>query len=427
MQQAAHVIYDDSPDNLPSAMSVKAELTQQMFTKTMVLQVWKPENERPGRHFVYTTLYLRFFVRILVQLSDRANLELLIRRLRRKTHEFFDHTRLWQDTCLAYLKLLRRAGKIPEGFEDTIFKSINHDEFTQRSAKLEIWCHDTNNKSTSMDVLREVIELKKLNNGLMKPTLIDDLLGDTYAKLYQETDLEGVQLPAPDIPTQTLPQQIVPPAAPVNKPMSLTNVMNMDGAADGPMSGSMLAFQTSSNSTPQPTEHVPTKARAKGVGRRELQRKAESCVTRPVTTPAATSLVQSQIPFRSTPSGNHTVQVVIPVSRSSPATGAATAAGPLGTDGRAVAAEGSGNDDADDESGSELSELDEEPEEPTPTAPRTTMFPGLMKSVTGGNTSSLGGESRGGSASAAATPTPAPMPPQASTATNGDEDVKMEE
>jgi hypothetical protein len=407
-------------------MSVKAELTQQMFTKTMVLQVWKPENERPGRHFVYTTRYLSFFVSILVQLSDRANLELLIRRLRRKAHEFFDHTKLWQDTCLSYLKLLRRAGKIPEGFEDTIFKSINHDEFTQRSAKLELWCHDPNNKSTSMEVLREVIELKKLNNGLMKPTLIDDLLGDTYAKLYQETDVDGVQLPTPEVPTPALPQHSLPPAAAVNKPMSLTNVMNMDGAADGPMTGSMLAFQTSSNTTPQPPEPAPTKARAKGVGRRELQRKAESCVTRPVTTPASASVVHSQIPFR-TPSANQTVQVVIPVSRSSPAAGTSTLAGPSDTNGGAVAAEGSGNEDADDESGSELSELDEEPEEPTPTAPRTTMFPGLMKSVIGGSAVSLGDESRGGSASAAATPTPAPTGPDTTAATNGSADVKMEE
>lgn len=103
--RAAHVIYDDAPDNPLSAMGVKAELTQQMFTKTMVLQVWKPENERPGRHFVYTTCYLRFFVRILVQLGDRQNLELLARRLRRKPHEFFDHIKLWQETCTAYLKV----------------------------------------------------------------------------------------------------------------------------------------------------------------------------------------------------------------------------------------------------------------------------------------------------------------------------------
>jgi hypothetical protein len=86
-------------------MGVKAELTQQMFTKTMVLQVWKPEHERPGRHFVYTTRYLRFFVRVLVQLNDRQNLELLARRLRRKPHEFFDHQKLWHETCLAYLKV----------------------------------------------------------------------------------------------------------------------------------------------------------------------------------------------------------------------------------------------------------------------------------------------------------------------------------
>jgi hypothetical protein len=386
-------------------MSVKAELTQQMFTKTMVLQVWKPEHERPGRHFVYTTRYLKFFVCILVQLGDRGSLELLARRLRRKPHEFFSHMKLWQDTCFAYLKLLRRAGKIPEGFEDTIFKSINHDEFTQRSAKLEIWCHDQNNNSTSMEILKEVIELKKLNNGLMKPTLIDDLLGDTYAKLYEETNLDDVKVPVPEVPALPQPQNSTPPI----KPMSLTNVMNLDGGgADGPLTGSMHAFHTGYKTPPQPAEHVP-KPRAKGVGRRELQRKAESCATRPVVTPATTMpAAPSEIPIRSTTSANQTIQVVIPISKPSPSAGTSTAViGPSGTSLR-VFGEGSGNDDADDESGSELSELDEEPEVPTPTVVKT-MFPGLMKSVV---TSNVGSEnpsaSRGASTSAAGTPTPAP-------------------
>jgi hypothetical protein len=419
-------MYDDSPDSLPAAMSVKAELTQQMFTKTMVLQVWKPENERPGRHFVYTTRYLRFFVGILVQLSDRTNLELLARRLRRKPHEFFEHTKLWQEICQAYLKLLRRAGKIPEGFEDTIFKSINHEEFTQRSAKLEIWCHDQNDKSTTVDVLREVIELKKLNNSLMKPTLIDDLLGDTYAKLYHETNVDEVHVPTPEVPVPVLPQPTAPPPAPVNKTMSLTNVINMDSADDGAMAISMHAFQTGPTTVPQPTEHVP-KARAKGVGRRELQRKAEACVTRPVTTPGATTTAaQNQIPIRSTPSANQVVQVVIPSSGPSAVGGSNSLAGPAGASNAAKGLEGSVNDDADDESGSELSELDEEPEEPTPTAPRTTMFPGLMKSVTGGDASG-DGVSRSESVTAAGTPTPMP-PADVKPAVTGDADadVKME-
>jgi hypothetical protein len=382
--RSAHLIYDDDPDNMAFALQVRHELTQQMFTKTMVLQVWRPENERSGRHFVYTSRYVRFFVRILVQLRDRENLELLAKRLRRKPHEFFEHTKLWQETCLAYLKMLRKAAQAPESYEDAIFKSLNHEEFSLRSSKLEIWCHNPNNKSITRDVLHEVFELKKMNNGLMKPTLIDDLIGDAYAKLYEETgaEMDKIELPRPGPPPAPKPT----PAPAPHKPMALTSVMNMDGASDQPPSATMFT------PTYIPPEHVP-KARAKGVGRRELQRKAEAAVSRLTTT----SNMSTGMPIRSTaqatPTLNQTVSVVIPVSRSSSSIaecantetfvqGLGLRVGDAEADAK-DSAPASIHEDADDES--ELSELDDDDvEDPNASEPpsRPTLFPNLMAKAT---------------------------------------------
>ncbi|KAE9968819.1 hypothetical protein BLS_005651 [Venturia inaequalis] len=393
--RSAHLIYDDDPENPVSAMEVRHELTQQMFTKTMVLQVWRPENERSGRHFVYTSRYVRFFVRVLVQLKDRENLEMLAKRLRRKLHEFFEHTKLWQETCQAYLKMLRRAGEIPEGHEDAVFKSLNHEEFAQRSKKLEMWCHNPDNESTTRDILQEVIELKKLNNGLMKPTLIDDLLGDTYAKLYEETaaEVDKIDLNKPE----------PPPTPAQHKPMALTSVMNMDGAADGPAGPFPISFNA-----PTP-EHVP-KPRAKGVGRRELQRRAEAAVKKPDVVYGG-NVNGTNMPIRGTtqalPSLNQIVTVEIPVSRASfdggiiagPAdqeTGDKTIVVGDGEGGGEDEGEGEGegedeggakesapasvHSDADDES--ELSELDDDDvEDPNAPEPPRVLFPNLAKSV----------------------------------------------
>lgn len=88
-----------------AAMGAKHELSQQIFTKTMAIQVWKPEFERTGRHFVYTTRYSRFFLQLLIQLNDRTSLEALAKRVRKKPHEFYEHTKLWQEICLAYLRV----------------------------------------------------------------------------------------------------------------------------------------------------------------------------------------------------------------------------------------------------------------------------------------------------------------------------------
>lgn len=75
----------------------------------MTLQVWKPEFERPGRHFVYTTRYVYFFVSLLEQINDRVSLDQLLRRVRKKPGDFINHSKLWEDICAVYAKVSQRS------------------------------------------------------------------------------------------------------------------------------------------------------------------------------------------------------------------------------------------------------------------------------------------------------------------------------
>lgn len=382
--QAAHVIYDNSGNDPMAAHAAKHELTQQIFTKTMAIQVWKPEHERPGRHFVYTTRYTRFFLQLLVQLDDRPNLEVLARRVRKKPHEFFDHSKLWQDVCGAYTQLLRRAGKVPQGNEDIVFKSLSHDEFVPRANRLEAWAQSPDTKDPLLDVLRDALELKRLNAKLTKDTLFDDLIGDTYATLYETV---GAQLEHQAAATNAPPNGAGTAALPTTAPpsqrpgaMSLMHLMNVDGPSETPppprpsnISGNPFAPQQPETST------TTVKPRTKTVGRRELARRAEAAVTK-------TAPLKEAMPLRPTPAEHP--KVVIPGRRASMNAGmagnteraeggGADAAGgltglvpplPNATD---VSAPGSVHDSADDESESELSELEEE-------AVVRPMFPGLV-------------------------------------------------
>ncbi len=98
-------MYDDEPNDPRSAVGARNELSQQIFTKTMAIQVWKPDNERPGRHFVYTGKYVRFFTRLLYQLNDKSSLEALARRIRKRAIDFVSHGSVWEEVCRAYLKV----------------------------------------------------------------------------------------------------------------------------------------------------------------------------------------------------------------------------------------------------------------------------------------------------------------------------------
>tara|TARA_R110002003_G_scaffold39_5_gene2432 strand:- start:37 stop:3855 length:3819 start_codon:yes stop_codon:yes gene_type:complete len=387
--RAAHIIYDESKDTM-MAHGAKHELTQQMFTKTMAVQVWKPENERPGRHFVYTTRYTKFFVELLDLTGDKANFEALAKRVRRKAPDFFEHSKLWQELCLRYLKMLRKLGKVPDGQEDSAFKSVNHDEFNTLALRMEAWCQNPLTQHPVLDVLRDAIELKRLNNGLMKPLLIDDLIGDTYALLYTTV---GPSLP----PLPSEHQQPVPAAPPAFPfvsqqtpsalPISSLMQVQVDGTGEAVNRAPFAVYHPSQlipqMQQPQQPE-MPVKPRPKAVGRREIARRAEACVQRPVTavTPQATAM-----PIRSPPVLNATIpsfftRTTSPEKSAPPGpaansandhpqasfdkSGSATAAASVSNDCHdpepepepEPSAPASVHDDADDES--ELSELDEE-------------------------------------------------------------------
>ncbi len=292
--RTAHVIYDDQ-QNIPVALGAKHEFTQQIFTKTMTLQVWKPEHERAGRHFVYTSRYVVFFVSLLNQLSDRASMDQLVRRIRRKPGDYLNHQQVWEQVTTSYVGLLRRMAKVPNGNEEGVFRTMDHDEFLTNAARLESHAHDPETSSLVLDILRDAIELKKLNNSLMKGSLIDDLIVDCYASLYQSfvatLRAEEKVEPAPGAEGKLIQREPVQDDDNRER-MKLGSILATH--ADGnPESPGLLAPPTTLSAVPAP----PTKpTRPKTVTRREVQRKAEGLIVRPPPIKTPTLLKHTAFP-----------------------------------------------------------------------------------------------------------------------------------
>ena len=333
--RAAHILYDKDPDDIVSAQAAKHELTQQIFTKTMTVQVWKPEFERAGRHFVYTTRYVRFFTKLLCQTGDRAALEGLGKKVRRKQADFVDHTVVWSEICLAHLRLLRFQGSISEGHEDTIFKTLlPYDVFTQNANRLEEWAHSQLALGhATLDLLREIVELKKLNGNLLRSPLLDDLIGDAYARIYE---------------------QVVPELVAKADEIENRERMRIDRMLMASDAGS--AEQAARSNTP--SDQAPTTTRLKTIGRTEVRRRAEALVARPNAGP----------PARGRPPGSKAAAA----SRLSNGKDAEEA-----PDEKPVAesAPPSLHDSADDES--ELTDIDDDDEEPKAEEGAKPLFPGL--------------------------------------------------
>lgn len=296
--RAAHVIWDNER-SVAAALGAKHKFADSIFTKNMTMQVWKPENERPGRHYVYTGRYLRFFIEILTVLRDRSNLEQVVRKIRRKTTDFINHTKVWEDAVTAYIDLLRHIGSVPRGRDRGLFDNITFDEFTKQSEKLEKWAHEPDTTSKYLDLLHDAIEMKKLNNSLSKSSVIDDLIGDAYACMYEEyvaqlPPEEQVQPAVPTLPQGTfinMNTETVPTGDDNRDRMRLNNLLSSqtDGASAEvvtmPTGLGIITNTSQATETPPPEAiRVPAPSkpgRTKTITRREVQKKAEALISKP--------------------------------------------------------------------------------------------------------------------------------------------------
>ncbi|KAL8712892.1 MAG: hypothetical protein Q9225_006871 [Loekoesia sp. 1 TL-2023] len=330
--RSARTIYEESPNDHMATLAAKHELTQQIFTRSMAVQMWKPENERTGRHFVYTTRYVQFFLALLYELKDRAGIEALGRHIRKKPGKFFRHGRLWHETCMTHLKLLRSYCLVPEELSDSVFKNISHEVFVQNADRLEAWGHLPATESPIIEIIREAVELKKTNANLMKPAAIEDFIADAYAHLHQTI--------VPELIAKSNEEES-------RGRMRVDHLMNIENP---PVS------TPSPGPAGTPEDAAPTRQRIRGVGRRELQKRAEALVNKPASAQISMKAPKTPPPANGPTTPRSTIQVVIkqndPVKDNS-------------------SVPGSVHDSADDES-----ELSDAEEVPATTEPKP-LFPNL--------------------------------------------------
>ncbi|EAA27687.3 hypothetical protein GE21DRAFT_5990 [Neurospora crassa] len=277
-----------------AASKAFAVLRENMFTKTMVMNVWKCDAERPGRHHVYTEQYIRYMARLLAVMNDRANLEAVLRRIRKKGVDFYHFSELWQHGVQIYLKMIRKAFNIPANDEDP-FKNVAPEDFEAVAEKIAEWVITPEAEShAALNAMKEAIELKKLNANLMKAGPIDDLINDCYSIIHHEMVPEQTASETPqggdehsragegELPTK--------PAAEGEEPKSMTLSIlpalqeRERAAAAAAASGSLRApsEQPDKMSEKQLSFNgdITHRGRKLGVRRPDVLRKAEQAVLR---------------------------------------------------------------------------------------------------------------------------------------------------
>jgi len=106
VNRTAELIYRISDDHQTSAELAKDYLVDQhVYNKAYTITIWKPENERPGRHWVYMTKYASFVAHIFEETNNLEGMEILARRIRKKPNEYYEHVALWEEIVGLHLKV----------------------------------------------------------------------------------------------------------------------------------------------------------------------------------------------------------------------------------------------------------------------------------------------------------------------------------
>ncbi|KAL7628450.1 Histone transcription regulator 3 [Parahypoxylon ruwenzoriense] len=279
----ARILFDENAEEqgYVQAMAAFGVLRESMLTKTMVMNVWKCDAERPGRHHVYTEQYVRFVVKLLVVLKDRTNFEALLRRLRKKGADFYHFNDLWQTCCIAYLRLIRQTYQISPVLEDD-FKVTSPEEFDIITSRISDWSSDSSSSHPALSALQETIELKKLNAGLMKAGAIDDLISDCYTALYFEI---GKSLPGPAVSALIAEREQARQSDKASEPKPSNPLSSLLNPQSHENSG---AEGVAADATPANNEGAQ-RPRKPGIRRADVLRKAEQAVLRAQEGPRPTS------------------------------------------------------------------------------------------------------------------------------------------
>ncbi|TGO26087.1 hypothetical protein BPAE_0066g00130 [Botrytis paeoniae] len=344
--RVANVVYDESNPDYEKACLARSEFRESIFTKTMSMQVWKPEAERPGRHFVYMRRYALFMARLLFLTDDKPNMELLAKRVRKRAVDYFKFGDVWNECCTIYLRLIRKAAAIPANV-DEVFRGISQEVWEAYSQRLDDSIRDGSLSHPALDALRETIELKKINNGLAKITPIDDMINDIWAVLY----IQAVRdTPAIDVTALNQSQIDGEAAARPSGPMTLNHILTNTDA-----------------STPIPSVEVP-RPRKLGINRKTVITRAEQSINRAAEAarPAAPTRPKNAAPSSVLPSN------ASPITSSAPRIEISVAAPQQSARREDSSAPGSVHDSADDESDlSDVPDMDD--------LDGSLMFPNLMR------------------------------------------------
>ena len=183
--RTAKILYHEFKD-INGALEEMENMVSIKASKNLI-NIWKPEYERPGKHFVYAHDYLVFYITLLLEKSDFNSIALVIKKVRRFGAGVAYVNEVNDFAVKSYNESVEKTLNITDKkYIETLLPSLNYQDFLRVSKQLlEEFKYD-NYEADYTNGLKYAFQLKKGNNGIA----FDSVCLSIYFKKFYLPKLE---------------------------------------------------------------------------------------------------------------------------------------------------------------------------------------------------------------------------------------------
>ncbi|KAK5960234.1 Hir3p PWA37_002730 [Arxiozyma heterogenica] len=131
-----------------------------------LINIWKPDLERPGKHFVYTYQYVIFYVDLLVKKGDFNSIGIIIRKIRRFGSAMAYVNNAIDYSIKRYIDCVYQKLNVNDKYIETLLPNLNYNEFLSASEELGKTFDSSKYSNKYTEGLKLAYQLKRSSNGI---------------------------------------------------------------------------------------------------------------------------------------------------------------------------------------------------------------------------------------------------------------------
>ncbi|AET39925.1 Hir3p Ecym_5148 [Eremothecium cymbalariae DBVPG len=193
----AKILFDDFEDVDGAIQEMGALMALKSVNKNLV-NIWKPEYERPGKHFVYTYQYVMFYLNLLSYKNDYISLGHAARKMRRFGSGMVNGSQATDRAIELFLTGTRPTLQINEKeHAELLLPSLNYQAFNKNSDDLITYFNKDNYSLEVLESLSISYQLKKGSSGIT----FDGICLSIYFKYFYlpwAAEHENIETPTQD-------------------------------------------------------------------------------------------------------------------------------------------------------------------------------------------------------------------------------------